>query len=147
MRTKKNTLSPQQAKVNAEKLLDDIRTLGEAHGLGELDKAVTEFKQAGYPIEAIIPEDQAAGLGNLRTIGGREIWEAYKRKLRQGLCAEGGEFQKAIKSGVHVTVGSVLATIVTALGLPMFALAIAVPVAALIVNTGLDVFCELTEED
>ena len=147
MHIEKNTLSTKQAKENAEKLLNEIRTLGKAHGLGELDKAVTEFKQAGYPIEAIIPEDQAAGLGNLRTISGREIWEVYKRKLRQGVCAEGGEFHKAIKSGVPVAVGSVLTTIVTALGLPMFALAIAVPIAALIVNTGLDAFCELTEED
>src|SRR5690242_18537257 len=129
-----------QAIANAEKLLADIKTHGEARGLAELDKAVADFRHAGYPVEAIIPEDQAAGLGSLKTIGGREIWDAYKRKLRQSLCVEGGEFQKLVSSGVHASVGSILTTIVTVLGLPMSALAIAVPVAALIVNTGVAAF-------
>jgi hypothetical protein len=52
-----------------------------------------------------------------------------------------------IKSGLNTSVGAILTTIITALGIPIVALGILVPIAVIIADTGLEAFCEFTSEE
>jgi hypothetical protein len=102
----------------------------------------------GYPLESVIPQGEEAGLGfSLQSADGRTFFQIYSKLIRKSLCAPDGEFNKLIKSGLNTSVGAVLTAIVTSLGIPIVALGIMVPIAAVIANTGVDAFCTLTEEE
>jgi hypothetical protein len=111
-----------------------------------LENAMRSFEKDGYPIEAIIPGKQAAALGfSLKGLSGNAFFEAYARLIRKSLCTPEGEFNKLIRSGLSSSVGAVLTVTVTALGIPMVALGVMIPVAVIIANTGLEAFCAVTE--
>jgi hypothetical protein len=114
----------------------------------ELEKAIRDLQDEGYPIEAIVPSDADARLGfSLKTADGKTFFDVYSKLIRKSLCAPGGEFNKLIKSGINSSVGAVLTALVTALGIPLLALGVMIPVAVLIANTGLDAFCEINKEE
>jgi hypothetical protein len=114
----------------------------------ELEKAIRDLQDEGYPIEAIVPSDADARLGfSLKTADGKRFFDVYSKLIRKSLCAPGGEFNKLIKSGINSSVGAVLTALVTALGIPLLALGVMIPVAVLIANTGLDAFCEINKEE
>jgi hypothetical protein len=113
----------------------------------ELENAVHAFEDAGYPIDAIIPQGADARLGfALRSADGKTFFQVYSKLIRKSLCSPRGEFNKLIKSGLKVSAGAVLPAIVTALGIPTVALAVIVPVSVIIAKTGLDAFCEVSRD-
>lgn len=138
------TMTLDQAIQSAINLNEKVRRTGVSSAYSELEKAVQAFENEGYPVEAIIPHGEATSLGVKAS--GRTFFEIYSGLIRKNLCAPDGEFNKLIKSGVNSSVGAVLTAIVTSLGIPLVALGIMIPIAAIIANTGLDAFCELTEE-
>ena len=117
------------------------------YGFKELDKAIKEFESKGYPIESILPSGETSLGFSLFEINGEAFWKSYSKLLRKSLCEDNGELNKLINSGINSSVGAVLTAIVTAIGLPAIALTIAIPIAVIIVNTGLKAFCEASEEN
>ena len=136
-----------QAIQSATTLNENIGKNGVASAYLELEKAVLAFENEGYTLESIIPRGEEASLGfSLRSGDSRTFFEIYSRLIRKRLCTPNGEFNKLIKSGLNSSVGAVLTAIVSSLGIPVMALSIMIPIAAIITNTGLDAFCALTEE-
>ena len=112
----------------------------------ELERAVQDFERQGYPIESIIPGGKAASLGfSFTRVDGKTFFDVYARLIRDKLCTKDGEFNKLIENGLSSSVGAVLTAIVTALGIPLVALGVMIPVAVIITKTGLEAFCEVTE--
>ena len=136
-----------EAIAAALKLNQQVEKQGTNAVFDNLEKAVVEFHNEGYPLESIMPQGSAAALGfSLRAVDGKSFFDVYAGLVREKLCATDGEFNKLIKSGIHSSVGAVLTAIVTALGIPGIALGIMIPMAVLIANTGLDAFCEVTKD-
>lgn len=136
-----------QAIQSAITLNENVSKNGVSSAYSELEKAVQAFENEGYPIESIIPRGGDASLGfSLKSANGRTFFEIYSGLIRKSLCTPDGEFNKLIKSGLNSSIGAVLTTIVASLGIPLAALGIMIPIAVIITNTGLDAFCELTEE-
>jgi len=61
--------------------------------------------------------------------------------VRANLCASDGEFAKMMAAGLQGSVGAIVASLATALALPVAALGLLVPMAVLIVHSGLEAFC------
>lgn len=132
----------------AIRLKQDLGDSDTAAAYPELEKAVQALEDEGYPIDAIIPQGADAALGfSLRAADGRTFFNIYSKLIRKSLCAPGGEFNKLIKSGLNSSVGAVLTVIVTSLGIPLVALGVVIPIAVIIASTGLDAFCEMTEQE
>jgi len=130
----------------AIELNHDMDREGPAPGFVQLETAVQEFKDEGYPIESIIPQGTDSKLGfSLKSADARDFWGIYAALIRKRLCDSEGELGKLIESGISTSVGAVLTAIVTALGIPAVALGIMIPIAAIIVNTGVDAFCAMSE--
>lgn len=140
-----NEMTVDQALKAAEHLNGAIGKHGVTSAYAELEKAVHAFQEGGYPLDSIIPQGQDARLGfSLKNADGKSFFEIYSSLLRKSLCGPGGEFNKLIKSGLNSSVGAVLMTIVSSLGIPAVALGIMIPIAVIIANTGLEAFCEVT---
>jgi hypothetical protein len=132
----------------ATRLSDLVGRDGTEPAYRSLEAAVREFEAQGYPIEAIIPQGADPGLGfSLKSVTGSKFYKAYKALLRDRLCASDGEFNRLLKANLSSSIGAILTALVTGLGLPVFALGIAIPLAVLIANTGLDAFCDVAKED
>ena len=131
----------------AIRLKQDLGDADPAAAYPELEKAVHAFEEEGYPIDAIIPQGADSTLGfSLRSADGRTFFDIYSKLIRKSLCAPGGEFNKLIKTGLHSSVGAVLTVIVTTLGIPLVALGVVIPIAVIIASTGVEAFCEMTEQ-
>lgn len=113
-----------------------------------LEQAMKVFQQQGYPLESIVPGGGGAALGfSIKGLSGQAFFDTYAKLLRKNLCAPNGEFNKLIRSGLSSSVGAVLTAIVTALGVPLVALGVMIPIAVILAHTGLDAFCAVTDED
>jgi hypothetical protein len=138
----------QQAQQSAELIQKQIENNGIELGYEELQKAIKKFEDEGYPLESIIPESADSGLGfSLKRADGKTFWEIYSKAIRKSLCDEKGEFNKLFKNNITASVTAIVAALVSGLGLPLFALGIVAPIAAIIATTGVDAFCEFNKEE
>jgi len=140
-------LTLDQAIQAAIELNKNVSEKGLAVGFSELEKAVQDFESEGYPIQTIIPQGEDASLGfSLKRADGKKFWEIYSDLIRKSLCNSGGELHKLIGSGISTSVGAVLTAIVSGLGIPVVALGVMIPIAVIIINTGLDAFCAMADK-
>ncbi|BAY08698.1 hypothetical protein [Calothrix sp. NIES-2098] len=141
-------LTLDQAIQSAIELNASVSKEGLKVAFPELRKAIEEFEDDGYPIETIIPQEEEVGLGfSLKSTDVERFWEIYSDLIRKSLCGSNGDLHKLVQSGISTSVGAVLATLVTGLGIPAAALGIMVPIAVIIVNIGVDAFCIMTEQE
>jgi hypothetical protein len=146
--SKMTKMTMAQAIESARELKEIVTTQGDAAAYSRLEAAIRAYEAEGYPIEAIIPAGAETGLGfSLRRADGRTFFEIYSALLRKRLCTRNGQFSKLVKAGLHTSVGAVLTEIVNTLGIPPVALGIMIPIAVVIVQTGVDAFCEFTEPE
>ena len=121
-----------------------VKSLGIEVGFAELESAISALEKEGFPPEALMPQTAEMPLGF--SFSPQKFWPAYKKILREKLCSEEGELGKLIKSGGSASVGAILTSIVTSLAIPPAALGLMVPIAVIIVNTGIDAFCSCSDE-
>jgi hypothetical protein len=144
--------APQLTFAEAEHATAEISELIKRQGiepaLTELEKALKQFSDAGYPIDAIMPVDVEPSLSFslTRASDGKSFWSVYAEVVREELCKEDGEMQKLVKAGLSGSTGAILTAVMTGLGLPGAALTIAVPIAAILAAKGVEAFCRFTEE-
>src|SRR6185369_15000391 len=139
----------QRAIESANKLQSSVSRGSLDIAYQELERSIAAFENEGYPVDTIIPMEGSSTLGfamKLETTkDGKSFWNIYSELIRKSLCSENGELNKLIKGGVHTSVGAILTAIVSGLGIPVVALAIMIPIAVLIFNTGIDAFCALSK--
>jgi hypothetical protein len=135
-----------QAIREAMKLNEAVGQSGMHTAYAGLENALKQFENDGYPIESIVPGGQSGGLNfSGKSMNGNAFFDVYAKLIRKSLCAKDGEFNKLIKSGLSSSVGAVLTAIVTALGIPLVALGVMVPIAVILTHTGLEAFCAIGE--
>lgn len=142
-------LSVEQAERAADEIAEQVRQGGLAPAFAALEKALDQFSEAGYPIDAIVPASAEEQLGFALGAGrdGKSFWNVYAKVVRDEVCKHDGALQEYIKSGVSASTGAILNAVMTGLGLPGPALAIAVPIAAILAAKGIDAFCLSTSEE
>jgi hypothetical protein len=130
-------------------IAEQIKQRGLAPAFAEFEKALQQFSEAGYPIDAIIPASAEPQLGFslTRASDGKSFWDVYAEVVREELCKADGELQNMVKAGLSGSTGAILTTVMTGLGLPGAALAIAIPIAAILAAKGIDAFCRFTAEE
>lgn len=79
----------------------------------------------------------AAGRGDAAT-----FFAAFRRRMRDKLCAEGGELTTLSKVGAHTTASQIVTALLTVVPLPLEAAGLLYPIAAIIATTGIEAFCE-----
>ena len=138
----------EEAEREANKLKEQVRHRGLDPAFDSLDKALSEFRDAGYPIDALVPADAEPRLGFslTRASDGKSFWQVYKEVVREELCKEDGELQRLVKAGLAGSTGALITAIMTGLALPGAAFGIAVPIAGILAAKGVDAFCQFTEE-
>src|SRR5215510_3612615 len=121
---------------------------------GDLSSAYNQFEierqeiEKLMPIEAILTTDEghSAGMALKKAHGGEEFWKIYSKAIKKKLCSRNEKLYGLAKLGLASSAGATVTAVVTSLALPPAALGLAVPVAAIIATTGLEAFCEWTEE-
>ncbi|MBN1618339.1 hypothetical protein JW887_03285 [Candidatus Dojkabacteria bacterium] len=137
-------LTLDQAIKEAIELNERVEQNGLDTGFTALNDAIKAFEDEGYPVDVLIPQGQEVGLGF--SFQSKDFWPIYSDLLRHKLCDPEGELNKLVKSGISTSVGAVLTAIVSALGIAGIALGVMIPIAVIVVNTGIDAFCAATEE-
>ncbi len=95
-----------------------------------------------YDISTLLPGGPNAELGMAaRKKDARSFYSHFRARVRANLCSPDGEFSKMIAASVQGSVGAIVASLATALALPVAALGLLVPIAVLIVHSGLEAFC------
>jgi hypothetical protein len=140
----------QGTEAYADQLANEIHSLN-----GSLTPAYTAFevaiekvRQSGLPIEALLPAgDRGLGFSAKNIKDGQSFWAIYGKVVRKKLCAKNSKLRTHVQTGIHITAGSIVGFVASALGLrPAIAGAIIAPVAAIVATMGIDAFCEYTKE-
>jgi hypothetical protein len=79
--------------------------------------------------------------------GHKALLDVYLDILRDKLCTKDSELQKMTQAGIHAVTASIVTLVITTLGLSVVAFPIAVPLAAILVTTGMEAFCKWSEPD
>ncbi len=139
----------EEAERAASEIADRVREHGLEPALAELDNALKQFSDAGYPIESLVNSrgDSRLGMSLTRARDGKSFWTVYSEVIREELCKKDGELPKLVKAGLSGSTGALLTALMTGLALPGAAMAIMVPIAAILAAKGVDAFCRFTEED
>src|SRR5579864_9308436 len=108
------TLTAEQA---AAKLSNQIKEHGLDVAFSQLEVAIGQYTEAGYPIDALMPSSPGPALGFSlkRAKDGKSFWEVYAQVIREELCTNNGEFHKLAKAGLSGSAGSVLTAVMTGL--------------------------------
>jgi hypothetical protein len=139
-----------ELEIRANKIASEIK---EANG--DLSSAYRQFElekeeiEKYMPIEAIIPVSEGPSLGMaLKTVqDGESFWSVYSQAIKKKLCHPDGKLQRLAKLGLSTSAGAIVTSIISTLALPPTALGIAVPIAAILVTTGLEAYCEWSQEE
>jgi hypothetical protein len=142
-----NQLTFEEAERAAGDLAEQVKQKGLAPAFAELENALLQFGEAGNPIDTIVPASAKLGFSLTRARDGKSFWDVYSEVVREELCKKDGELQKLVKAGLSGSTGAILTAVMTGLGLPGVALAIAIPIAAILAAKGVDAFCRFTEEE
>jgi hypothetical protein len=140
-------LTEWEARSAAEALAERVQIEGVDAAMGELDRALEEFRDSGHSIESILPPDDGKlGFSLVRARDGKSFWAIYAEVLRNRLCKTDGEFGKLARAGLSGSAGAIATAILTALSFPSAAFAVVVPMAAIVASGGIDAFCKFTED-
>lgn len=138
----------EEAARAAESIAEQVKQQGLEPAFTEIEKALLQFSDSGYPIDAIIPAgaEPQLGFSLTRAKDGKSFWSVYSEVVREELCKTDGELQKLVKAGLSGSTGAIVTAVMIGLGLPGAALAIAIPIAAILAAKGVDAFCRFTAE-
>jgi len=131
------------AAVLADALAEKVRREGEEPAFATLESALHAFDAQGYSIESLLPSGADARLGAALAVvkSGKSFWSAYSEVIRETLCKKDSELQKLSKAGLSGSAGALVPILLTGLGLPVAAISVVVPIAAIIAALGVDAFC------
>lgn len=140
-------LELEKAGAEAERLAEEVNRAGSLTPAYEsLDEAIAELTSAGYKPSDLLPADAEPGLGfslNEKR-DGKTLWQALATSGRASLCDPEGDLQKRLTGDGKTSTAALVTVIMTSLGLPGIAIAIAITMAGVILAIGLPAFCTWT---
>ncbi|HEV7943765.1 MAG TPA: hypothetical protein VGP17_13310 [Solirubrobacteraceae bacterium] len=109
-----------------------------------LDAVIVEMAQAGVSAADLLPATTESGVGfSLRqTRDGKTLWQVVATTSRASICDPQGEVRQRLAKGTQAGASSLVAAILTTLGLPLVAVPIAVTIAAVLLGIGIEAFCQ-----
>lgn len=114
----------------------------------QLDAAVRDLEEQGINPVDVLPKHSESGIGfSLRqTRDGKTFWEAVLVTSRETICDPEGSVRNELANfrAKEVGAGSLVAAILTSLGLPVVAIPVAVTIAAYLTSIGIGAFCTWT---
>jgi hypothetical protein len=102
------------------------------------------LRDAGYDPDEFLedaPPDMAMAPGLFL----RRYFESYKRQIRGALCNENEELRKNINTAIGAGTGTLLTALAALLAVPLAAVALLAPIAAIILIKGIDAFCTMDD--
>jgi len=140
-------LAPEElASIGAEveRLAAAVRQSGLDPVYRQLDAVLSELEREGVSASDLLPVSDESGLGfSLRqTRDGKTFWRVIAETSRASLCDCQGDVRQSLTKGTQVGAGSLAATILTTLGLPLVAIPVAVTIAAVLLGVGIESFCQ-----
>jgi hypothetical protein len=142
-------LTPEEldrAGAEAERLADAIRDSRSSLNpvYRRLDAVIVEMAQSGASAADFLPATTESGIGfSLRpTRDGKTLWQVVATTSRASVCDPQGEVRQHLARGTQAGASSLVAAILTTLGLPLAAVPIAVTIAAVLLGIGIEAFCE-----
>lgn len=140
--------------------LDDL--LNSGAGLAALGREVrATARERGDPtlsdqlrrdLDESLAADGLAGPSGIRDASARDealgekFWKLYKRKLRQSICDPDGQLYAVLVEQGKSDKKALIAGIAGALGVGMAFAGVICALAAILLEIGLQTFCELTED-
>jgi hypothetical protein len=134
------------AGADAERLADAVRQNDASLDpiYRQLDAVLSDLAVEGLDATALLPATSESGIGfSLRqTRDGKTLWTSIANATRSSLCDPQGDVRQHLAKGTQAGAGSLVGTILVALGLPVVAMPIAVAIAAVLLAVGIDGFCD-----
>jgi hypothetical protein len=110
-----------------------------------IESELQRVRDSGLPMQSLLPPGERM-LGFARKAkSGESFWDVYAGIIRKKLCAKNSKLRKLADSGVTLSAGAIVAVLATALALPVVAVGLISPMAALIARLGIDAFCEYSK--
>lgn len=135
-----------EAAAQVKSLRDLINAGGgsEEPAYAALDEAIKEVEAAsGEAVDRLLPATAERGLGFRRAKSGKNFWQVYREHILKEICNPRGKTYKMLKQSSVLTASAAVTAVVSALSLPLTAIPLAVPIAAMLLVKGLDAFCEV----
>lgn len=133
-----------KAEAEAEQLAELVRDADSLDPVyAKLDGALEELRAEGQNAADLLPADAEPGIGFMlnQKRDGKTLWQAIAVAGRESLCDPEGELRKLFAQGGQFGSGSLVASVMFALGLPAIAVPIAVAIAGVILAVGIQGFC------
>jgi hypothetical protein len=74
----------------------------------------------------------------------RRFFDAYAQRVRASLCTEKGELRGSVTKAMSSGSAALLVTLGGALSIPLGAIVVLAPIAAVLLHSGIDAFCEMS---
>jgi hypothetical protein len=132
--------------AEAERLAAEIESAGNSYEpvYKSLDATIAGIEAEGEKPSDLLPADAEPGLGfslNEKR-DGKTLWRAIAISSRRSLCDPDSDLRKQLSGNSGTSAGALVTLIMTALGLSVLAIGLAVALAGVITAIGLPAFCE-----
>jgi hypothetical protein len=110
----------------------------------QVDEALRLLEGAGFAPTEFSPDS-----GDLNFAAGdaaAKFYKAFTRQVRARLCTADGDVRKKIGDALNAGVGALLPAMCAVLAIPLAAVVILAPIAAILVAVGLDGFCQASKK-
>jgi hypothetical protein len=108
------------------------------------EEAIAGLAAAGYSPEEFIPEDEAGQLGFATSSKdfARRFYQSYASQVRKALCGQ-DELRTHVDSALTAGATSLLTWLAGLLAVPLGAVMLLAPIAAVLLIKGIDAFCQM----
>lgn len=107
--------------------------------------ALAKLSEAGYSPEEFLPDDEAAQLNF--TVPGADraqlFFRCYALEVRKSFCGADGELRKSVQTAMTTGTTTLLTTMAAALAVPLGAIIVLAPIAAVMLSKGIDALCSM----
>lgn len=108
-------------------------------------EAYEQVLQAGFD-----PDEFLIGGGEMLNMAIKDVvkrfFAAYARQIRASICDPHGELRAKVNAAIGTGSGALLVCLGTALAIPMVAVSLVAPIAAILLVKGIDAFCVMGRE-
>lgn len=112
---------------------------------GASSEALVKLSEAGYSPQEFLPDDEAAQL-NFSVPGADRaqlFFRCYALEVRKSICGADGELREIVRTAMTTGTTTLLTTMAAALAVPLGAIIVLAPIAAVMLSKGIDALCSM----
>ena len=124
-----------------EAVIDDD-SLDALWGQPATREAFDQVEEAGYnPNEFLAGGDEVLNMAIRDSV--RRFFVAYTRQIRTSVCDPKSDLRASLGTAINAGTPALIMCLVTALAIPVAAVALIAPIAAILLAKGIDAFCTM----